>query len=921
MKLREELPAGRLLISTVSLAALAAAHSFVPALARARETPASPAPAPTPSPSPSPSPADPPPRPAGASLLPPPRDDAAAELEAARKAKAPAAPAGAEQPEGATDEEPAEPQPGSTPPQIIVIGNRAIVSTLADIPPEQTFEGDDLVGFGASTVGEALEDLQRENGDAQPTFLVNGRPVANLNDINDLPVEAIERVETLPRGSAAQVGGRAGERAYNVVLKRSLRTLTATGSRDMATEGGWANNRGEAIYTILAGNDRFNLAVRGAESGLLFESERNVTSRAQSTPFAPSGNIIGASGSEIDPLLSQLAGQTVTVAGVPAGATRPTLADFARSANQPNPSTLENFRSLRGASRPIEVSLIGSKDLNSWLSVSINGRFNWNRNESVFGLPSARFTIPSTNAFTPFSRSVRLALNDPSRPLQSRFDTQSQSLNTTFNATLGQWRAALIVDGDRRKNENDFQFTGVLPGTLATVADTTNPFGGTLAAAIPIDSRLTSSVFETGQIAFEANGPLFGALAGPITARLRASAQTLEFRTEDADGTNRFRRDEVSGRFGVNIPLTGTNGKASFLKELGNTDLDLDYGRFDQGRFGTLTRWSLAFNWQPAKWLRVVGRSARDDIAIPPESLSEPLLVTSNVPYFDPVRGETAEVTTITGGAQGLRNEQRRSRAVAVTLSPLRKYRTQLDVEYSEDRFLNQIGALPFPSSAVVTAFPDRFVRDAAGNLVLVDSRSVNFDNQKTRQVRFGGRVTVPLEAKKPVTRDASGRRRRPAQLNLQAAASHTVVLSSKATIREGLPVVDLFEGGGLGVGGAVVRHLSSVNLGLFKGETGLRVEYARRGDSTLVFGPVNNPELLTFGSFSTFDLRAIVAAGQHFPRSRVLKGVRLTATVRNLFNERQSVTDRTGSTPQAFEPVRRDPIGRTFMLELRKSF
>jgi len=916
---RKGSPVGRVLISTVSLAVLATAYSVAPAIAREQQTPA---PAPAPTPSPSPTPAPPPP---GASLLPPPRDDAAAELEAARKKKGPAAAAKSAAPDGDSVDQPSDEeedaQPTGSSQQIIVIGDRAIVSSLANIPPEQVFESDDLTGYGASTVSEALEDLQRENGDTQPTFLVNGRPVNNLNDINDLPVEAIERVETLPRGSAAQVGGRAGERAYNVVLKKSLRSLTATASREAATEGGWANNRGEAIFTILAGKDRFNVAVRGADSGILFESERNVTSRTQSTPFAPNGNILPGSGTEIDPLLSQLAGQTVTVAGVPSGVTRPTLADFARSANQANPSTLENFRSLRGASQPIELSVLGSKELNSWLALSVNGRFTWSQSDSVFGLPSARFTIPASNSFTPFSRAVRIALNDPSRPLESGFDSRTQSVNATFNATLGQWRAALIGDWDRRRNENNFEFTGTLPTNLATVSDTTNPFGGSLAGTIPIDSRFTSSVFETAQVAFEANGPLFGALAGQVTARVRASAQTLDYRTEDSGGVTSFERDEVSGRIGVNIPLTGKGETGSFLKELGNTDLDLDYARFDQGRFGTLTRKSIALNWQPAKWLRVAGRSSRDEIPIAPEALSEPLLVTSNVPYFDPVRGVTSEVTTVTGGALGLRNEQRRSQAVALTLSPLPQYRSQIDAEYSEDRFLNQIGALPFPSAAVVAAFPERFVRDAAGNLTLVDSRSVNFDNQKNRQLRVGTRFTIPLEPKAPITRDANGRRRRPAQLNLQAAASHVVVLSSKATIREGLPVVNLFEGGGLGVGGGLARHITNFNLGLFKGETGLRAEYVRRGDSKLVYGPSNNLELLNFGAFSTFDLRAVVAVGQHFPRSPALKGVRVTATVRNLFNERQSVTDRSGSTPQAFEPVRRDPIGRTFMIELRKTF
>lgn len=910
---------GRVLISSVSLVVLAIAQGAAPVVALSRQ--AQPGPIPPPAPVPGAEPAEPAPlRARGSSLLPPPRNDIAAEVDDAARSKA-AEGASADGQGSAGDRARIEQEAPAPAQQIFVIGNRAVVASLADVSPEQTFEGNELSGFGASTIREALEELQRENGDAQPNFLVNGRPVTDPNDISDLPVEAIDKIETLPRGSATRVGGRAGERAYNIVLKQNLRSLTATGSREMATEGGWANERGEAIFTFLAGNDRLNLAVRGADSGILLEAERNLTSRNQSTPFAPGGNIIPASGGEIDPLLSQLAGQSVTVAGVPAGLTRPTLAHFARTANQPNPSTLESFRSLRGASQPIEVSLIGSKDLNSWLSLSVNGRLGWNLNESVFGLPSARFTIPASNAFTPFSRSTSVALNDPSRPLRSKFDSQAQSFNSTINATIGTWRAALVADWDRRRNDNEFQFTGTLPNNLATLENATNPFDGRLASSIPVDSRKTSSVFETAQVALEADGPLFNAWAGPVTARIRGSGQQLEFRSEDSSGTRRFTRDELSGRIGVTIPLTSKAQETQFLKALGNSDLDLDYTHFDLGRFGTLVRWSVALNWQPAKWLRLVGRSSHDEVPIAPEALSEPLLVTPNVPYFDPVRGVTTDVTSVTGGVQGLRNEQRRDKSIALTISPLPKYRTQLDVEYGESRFLYQIGALPFPSSAVVTAFPDRFVRDTAGALVLVDSRPVNFDTQKSRQLRLGARFTIPLEAQASLRQDAQGRRQRAPQLSLQANASHTIILDSQARIREGLPVVNLFDGGGLGVTGGLVRHTSNFNLGLFKGETGVRVEYARRGDSTLVYGPSNAPEPLTFAALSTVNIRAVLNLGQHFPRSGLLKGTRLTATMRNLFNDRQSVTDPLGNTPEAFEAVRRDPIGRTFLFELRKAF
>lgn len=341
------------------------------------------------------------------------------------------------------------------------------------------------------------------------------------------------------------------------------------------------------------------------------------------------------------------------------------------------------------------------------------------------------------------------------------------------------------------------------------------------------------------------------------------------------------------------------------------------------GQFGSLERWSVALNWQMLPWLQVVLRSGRDETAVPAELISAPEAITPNVPYFDPVRGETVEVTTISGGAANLANESSTINSIGLTATPLRKYRFQFDLTYYQENFANQIGALPFPpGSSVVQAVPDRFVRDADGVLVRVDSRAVNFDRQNTDQLRLGVRFVIPLEAAKRPGRTQTGeRRRREPQLSLQFNASQTIILESTATTREGLPEVDLLDGGVIGVGGGLVRNTNRANLGVIKGGSGFRLEYARRGPSNLLLGPADDLQRLRFGALSTLDARLIGDLAQLFPASPLLRGVRVTATLKNAFNERQTVTDPEGLIPQAYNPIRRDPIGRTFMFELRKVF
>jgi len=57
-------------------------------------------------------------------------------------------------------------------------------------------------------------------------YLVNGRRVAGLGSVSDLPAEAIVRVEVLPRGAEVSVGARPGQRVYNIALRRELDLAT-----------------------------------------------------------------------------------------------------------------------------------------------------------------------------------------------------------------------------------------------------------------------------------------------------------------------------------------------------------------------------------------------------------------------------------------------------------------------------------------------------------------------------------------------------------------------------------------------------------------------------------------------------------------------------------------------------------------------
>jgi hypothetical protein len=802
--------------------------------------------------------------------------------------------------------------------QIIVIGQRAIVAVLENVEPEDTYDEDRIASYAVSTVGELLDEVRSENGDDQPTILINGQPVRDLGDVSDLPVEAVRRVEQLPRGSAQRVGGAPSQRAYNVVLLQSLKSATTTVSRLEATEGGTGQTKGEQLLTYIQGQDRLNLTVRGSRTDVLLESDRGIVPRPETFPFSGLGNILPAGGAtQVDAQLSAIAGQTVTVIGLD-GTAQQSLSGLLAGANLPNRSDAPRFRSLRPGARPWEVALAGNKQLADWLSLSFNARLSGSEAESFRGLPSGRFLIPASNPSTPLGSAVFLALSDTSRALTTVSKTDSGLLSATLSATLGEWHANLLARYESRGSRVVSQVNGSFAGGFFTVPASTNPFDGTLAALIPVTERVSLSDNEERQVSGDAEGPLFTLPAGAVLGRVGLNALWTRFSAEDVFGGPRsFSRSQWTATGGLTIPVSGPG----FLGGLGQSDLALDLGRLDLAKYGTIDRYILAFNWSPVAWLRLTATQSEDGTAIYGDLAAAPVVVTDNVPYFDPLRNETVDVRLVTGGTGQLANPQQRVRGLSLAVSPLEAYRLLFNIDYQETSQRNLIGALPPPSSAVVSAFSDRFVRDPSGRLIQVDNSSVNFERQDTNQVRFGVSFIVPI-AKTisiPRTKDTPSRRIPP--VNLQVNMSHTLVLDSTTVIRSGLPEIDLLTGGAIGVGGGGQRNSSSASLALNRRKSGLRLNATYRGRTYLKTGTIALPDRLTFGELFQLDLRAFVDLGEHMRGNRFAKNTRISLLFDNVFNDRQRIRDSKGTTPQAYQPIYRDPIGRTVQLEVRKVF
>lgn len=151
----------------------------------------------------------------------------------------------------------------------------------------------------------------------------------------------------------------------------------------------------------------------------------------------------------------------------------------------------------------------------------------------------------------------------------------------------------------------------------------------------------------------------------------------------------------------------------------------------------------------------------------------------------------------------------------------------------------------------------------------------------------------------------------------------HNWYLEDAVILRDGLPTLDLLDGGAVDFAGGRRRHEVEFQAGAFKRGLGARITATWRS-GTEISGSGGAASDLRLGSFATVNLSLFANLAERFGGSRApgwLKGTRATIGVNNLFNTRPQVRDRTGAAPLSYQPAYLDPVGRLLSFNLRKVF
>lgn len=519
-------------------------------------------------------------------------------------------------------------------------------------------------------------------------------------------------------------------------------------------------------------------------------------------------------------------------------------------------------------------------------------------------------------------------------PLARNSRSGSVHAGAAFNGNAGDWRWSVTANADASRN--------------TTRTDRDQPGerdrGETRTLSADLDAM--------------ANGTLFSLPAGEAGATVRIGASTLgldaERRRGEVETSSSLGRTRGFGAFNFDLPISRRNSGFAALGSLtlnGNAEVE------QLSDFGTLTVLGGGLNWSPAARLNVIASWTREEGAPAVQQLGDPLLETADSRIFDFTTGETVLTTIVTGGNPGLESDSRDVLKLGGNWRPLSEAELTLRADYVRSRIDRPISSFPGPTAAIEAAFPERFVRGAAGELISVDLRPVNFDNARRDTLRLGIDFSRPLRSAAPsqaaidalrARRGASGYTppgdgppvaggeigpgggmrgfgrfggggRQGGRLTFSI--TDTITLVDDVTIRPGLPRLDYLGGDALGQSGGRPRHFVEARAGWFNNGLGARLSANWRSGTRV---DTADGDELRFSPLATFDLRLFANLGQRLDlvaKHPWLRGTSLRFQVSNIFDTKPRVRNSLGEVPLGYQSDLLDPLGRTVSLSIRKLF
>ncbi|WP_093397773.1 TonB-dependent receptor [Sphingomonas sp. OK281] len=792
------------------------------------------------------------------------------------------------------------------------------------IQPLATLDAGAISATGATSIDELLRTIRgvTQSGDGQePIFLLNAQRVSGYQEIGNLPPEAIEKVEVFPEPVALQYGYPPTRRIVNFITKRRFRQLSLKQAAGTSTRGGAGNANAHVDYTRLRGDGRLTLSLDARHTDALLQTRRRVLPDPD-VPFDARGNVTGTlAGGEIDPALSALAGQFVTIVPVPNGPLpigMVGLGGFVADANRPRLFDLSPLHTLAPSNDTFHGEAVIANRIGRRLSGSLTLTADHSRERTVFGPASTTLLISGDNPYSPFGRDFllqRYLVEAP--PLSQRTDiTTLHAGSVVRGAWRGwQWDWTGTLDTQHRNGivAKAIDMTAA-NAAIAGGADPFRPLDPALLAKRLVDHTVQST-YGAGTKFVATNRPLrLPAGRVTLTATFEGEQIGTDSRTRGANPSAiAFDRSRVEGAVALDLPIASR--REDVLPWVGELSANASATVRHVGGFGNLSDSTLGANWAPFAGLQLLAQLKRSAVAPTLDQLAAPQISAPQIPLFDFATGRSTLVTLFLGGNPALSAERRRTRSIGATVKPFAKSELRIGATYEATDIRDGIQTIFAITPAAQAALPELFVRDGTGALASVAFRPINVFRERQRTLNITLAASGQIgRAKPPTTPDG----RPPDRPTFYGGIGPTVRFADRLELRPGAPTLDLLDGDTLS-GGTAQRLAGYGYGGLSYLGNGGTFDFYCTGGAT-VRGSVA-ASTLTFAPLCKINLTGSLSIHHFLPRRDWTRHLGLKIEIANVTGARQRVRDATGLVPYRYQPDLLDPVGRAVVLSLRKLF
>lgn len=795
--------------------------------------------------------------------------------------------------------------------EIVVIADRIKGQVEAPQPPIAVFDEEDIAAYGATTVDDLITAISPQTGSGRgrgsggPVILVNGQRITNFREMMNYPPESIRRVEVLPEEVALRYGYSADQRVVNIILKDHFKARTAEIEDAISDSIGANTVKGMASILKIDKGKRMNLTVKADKTNPVTEAQAKIMQANGSTP---------------------------TVAGDPQPADNRTVI-----------SNTKDY-SINGTyTVPIGKDGMGGNMTFNALASRADGT----------GLVGLNSYSPSSDVLRTFDGA-----------LTRRTLTDTFSAGAGVNKRLLDWNLSATADishvDTTVTTANRVTDSAIL---AAALAGGTSPGGGFTTALSKTDTVTTLVTLSgrpvtlpAGKMAVTVKGGFnYTALAASSTSALSASSN--------------LKRGDAS--LGVNLGIPLTSRREHVGEALGDITLNLSASADHLSDFGNLVDMSAGLTWNLTDKLGFQASYMYDEAAPSLANLGSPMVATYNVSVYDFVKSQTVLATVITGGNSALVKEHRNDIKLGLNWTPpILKGASNLVVEYFNNRSSNVTNAFPTTlTTAIEAAFPSRVTRDATTGLITsIDRRAITLAEARDEHVRWGFNIggnlgkEIKMQGRGPMGfmggpppgggpggaggpppgggmsgpppgggpggpggPPGGGRGGRGGRYEGRWNLSfyHTVNFVNRVQVAASGPLLDLLGGDALS-GGGTARHSLEGEGGFFFKGIGLRMNGTWTAPTHVNGSGAPGSTDLRFGALFKLNTRLFFDLGQQKRLVRdhpFFKDARFSIGAKNIFNQRQRVTDNAGNTPLSYQPLYVDPQGRVVEIEFRKMF